>query len=338
MKRRPQALTVVHGWPDDRIVAAAIDAAGTLSVTRLGTPSFLDHIAGELTTQTLWLGPGTPEQSRYQPGPTLNYIADADVCGAALQAALKLSAASPAPWFNHPAAVLASTRDQVMRRLGGLPGVLAPATVRLQRPGQKHVLQAIESGGIGYPAIVRIAGGHGGHGTVRLDDSSAIDTLDVMPWGGRDLYVSRFIDYRSSDGFYRKHRFVFVGGVPVLRHVVIGRRWLLNFDDSLFVAATLAEEERALRAPIDALLPGLANILQAIQGQIGLDFFGLDCCLREDGTLLVFEANASMNILFNDYPDPNIWQSAVARIRTELLGLLDQPERWWMQRLASAPS
>ncbi|MFT5768122.1 MAG: hypothetical protein ACI9H8_000075, partial [Lysobacterales bacterium] len=40
--------------------------------------------------------------------------------------------------------------------------------------------------------------------------------------------------------------------------------------------------------------------LKEVAARIGLDFFGMDCHINEDGEILVFEANATMMILWNE--------------------------------------
>ncbi len=42
-----------------------------------------------------------------------------------------------------------------------------------------------------------------------------------------------------------------------------------------------------------------------IHSRVGLEYFGLDCNVRPNGDLLIFEANANMNILHNPYPEMN---------------------------------
>ena len=51
------------------------------------------------------------------------------------------------------------------------------------------------------------------------------------------------------------------------------------------------------------LIPKARKALEEIARRMELDYFGLDCCIDEDGKVLVFEANANMNMLFNIIPE-----------------------------------
>ena len=73
----------------------------------------------------------------------------------------------------------------------------------------------------------------------------------------------------------------------------------------------------------------LAPMLNAIRAAVGLDHFGLDLSLRPDGELLVFEANACMNVLDNTtIPPPNMWETPIAAVRGALAELHEHSERW----------
>jgi glutathione synthase/RimK-type ligase-like ATP-grasp enzyme len=45
--------------------------------------------------------------------------------------------------------------------------------------------------------------------------------------------------------------------------------------------------------------------IQEITKRLDLEFYGIDCSLDRDGKMLLFEANANMNILTNDHPQMN---------------------------------
>lgn len=47
----------------------------------------------------------------------------------------------------------------------------------------------------------------------------------------------------------------------------------------------------------DEMLPPLRPAIAEIARRLQLEYFGMDCNLRPDGRLLVFEANANMNVL-----------------------------------------
>ena len=59
--------------------------------------------------------------------------------------------------------------------------------------------------------------------------------------------------------------------------------------------------------------------MRAIKEVIGLDLFGVDCSLLDDGTMLVFEANASMRFFKSGSPRNRPAVQRTAAIMQELI-------------------
>src|SRR5690606_11619325 len=58
----------------------------------------------------------------------------------------------------------------------------------------------------------------------------------------------------------------------------------------------LVEESRALiTGGYAGLHPVTQGVVQTIRAKVPLDYYGLDCHIRPDGTLVLFELNATMN-------------------------------------------
>ena len=94
-------------------------------------------------------------------------------------------------------------------------------------------------------------------------------------------------------------------------------------------AANTKDAEHATFALFDReWKPRLLPIFREIGARLGLDYFGVDCNIDETGRVLLFEANACMNILANTSPSPNIWDEPVARIKEALERHLASPEKW----------
>jgi glutathione synthase/RimK-type ligase-like ATP-grasp enzyme len=258
--------------------------------------------------------------------PVVNTISDPDTSKQALAQLADLVARMRAPCFNAPAAVLDSSRERVAAKLAGIPGLHVPRTVRvrLDEPAALEALAAEH--GLAFPLIVRPAGTHGGDATARVDHpADAATALRAIPWGGHDLFLTQFVDYRDDDGMYRKSRVVFVGDEVFLRHQVAADGWHVHVRDRS--EDSLREEDAALRA-VPQARARLRPLLAAVADAIALDFFGMDCSLRPDGSVLLFEANAAMNVLHNLRPSPNQWDEPIRQVTDALVGLLADPTRW----------
>ena len=226
----------------------------------------------------------------------INLVTDADRNPKVLRALQTILKRHPGRVINRPEAVMLSTREGVARRAAAIPGLIAPATARLPAtPAARR--RAAEQ--IGFPAILREAGTHGGVTARLVADADAIEGVVA---GSRAAHLlTAFVDARLPDGLYRKLRVFFIGGVPVIRHLLASDHWNVHAADRARVLADApdlrAAEEATVAAGFDALPTPARDGLRALAGATALDFVGVDFALAADGRAILFEANATMNFL-----------------------------------------
>src|SRR5262249_23074407 len=122
-------------------------------------------------------------------------------------------------------------RDKLYHLLRGIDGIDIPATIRVTRAqlaGASHPSNLLTDGGEGDAAggavIVRPRGSHAGVGLAKIDDAARMAAyLSDRP--EQEFFISRFVDYASADGLFRKYRIVFVEGRPYACHMAIADRW-----------------------------------------------------------------------------------------------------------------
>lgn len=150
---------------------------------------------------------------------------------------------------------------------------------------------------VNFPRIVRHAAKHGGEMMELIDNRSSLQAF-AQAAGNADLYMTDFVDYRSPDGFYRKYRFIFVGGQIFPYHLAIDEGWKIHHASTRMgdVEWMRQEEEAFLQDPVKVFGDQGVAALDLIRRQIGLDYFGIDCALDADGKVVIFEVNASMLI------------------------------------------
>jgi glutathione synthase/RimK-type ligase-like ATP-grasp enzyme len=296
-----------------------------------GNVSFAAHLAPEFRARLfdVFFGPKLPLSPT--PGtrgqPLVNNVGDADTSAISLRMLDELLDHTAAGCFNHPRAVLDSGRDRVATKLSGIAGLQMPRTIKVRISEPADIVREASEHQLEFPLIIRVAGSHGGDTTVKVDSAGEVASrLRNLPWGGRDLYLTQFVDYRDEDGRHRKMRLVVAGRQVFLRHLIVADDWHLHAQDRDDAAA--AEEMAALTTFTSTLLPMIQPAVFAIADALALDFFGIDCSLRPDGRLLVFEANAAMNILHNTRPSPNCWDAPIRLIHDALTVLLFDPARW----------
>ena len=223
-----------------------------------------------------------------------NAIGDPDLAGPGAAPLSRFLASCSTAVLNRPERVARTRRDRLPILLAGLDGVIVPPTARLDAAdiASDGLARATAAAGLAAPVLVRPIGSHGGKGLRLARTQKALARF--RPEG--DVYVTAFVDYRSTDGFYRKYRVVFVDRAPMPYHLAISPRWLVHHGSAEMDgdADRRAEEARFLADPVAAVGANAWAAVAAIGAAVDLDYAGVDFGLTANGAVLVFEANATM--------------------------------------------
>ncbi len=294
----------------------------------------------ETTTRVTWhVEYATPAQEGALPSydVAFNGIGNADVMPASEAAVARFHARHPV--MNPPAAVARTRRDRLPGLLAGIPDVVVPPVLRLERdelraPG---LAARLFRHGITCPVLVRPIVGHGGQGMVLVQTADQLEALCCEPADA--YYVIRFEHFQSIDGYWRKYRTIFVDRQPFAYHLAISQHWLVHYATADMLAAPWKrDEERCfLDHPAAALGPRATAALRAIGQRLDLDFAGIDYALLPDGRVLVFEANATMLVhLRDDAATFPYKHRAVPKIFAAFDAMLDRAAHPCPPRLADA--
>lgn len=231
----------------------------------------------------------------------LNLISDPDRNPKSLRIADQITAKHRNRLINAPRAVARTRRDDIARTLQGVPGFHIPKVLRLRNPTLSRLRKRMEKDGFRFPAIVRRTGTQTGQitGLFRQPEDLA-DHVDGMTG---EYYFTEFVDYRQSDGLFRKMRLFRIGEEVVLNHLFISDHW--NIHGHMARRGIMKDREE-LRAEEKRYFDGVGeaaevlgraeHALDEIYQRIKLDYFGVDFGLAESGEFILFEANATMNI------------------------------------------
>lgn len=200
------------------------------------------------------------------------------------------------PVMNRPQQVSRTQRHMLPALLDGIAGVQTAPCRRLDVPAD-HAAQPdvlLCETGMSYPVLLRPLATHGGEGLVRCADST--DLADALRDHREACYLSQFVDVQSADGFFRKYRVIFVDRQPFPYHLAISPHWMSHYytADMLDHDWKIAEERQFLQDPAAILREAGMTALRSIGAQMDLEFCGVDFTVLPDGSLFVFEANASM--------------------------------------------
>ena len=286
-------------------LAAAIDMGGNTPIEFL-----LEGSEIELTT--LYVVPGTDLPSPLPEHDVAIVIAsDSDECRETLAEIERLAPKWPRPLLNAPRLVRNLDRDKLSRLLRGVEGVDIPATINVTRAQLAQAAHPVDLLGKDLlvkseraPVIVRPRGSHAGVGLAKIETAAAMaDYLAERP--EQDFFLSRFVDYSSGDGQFRKYRIVVVDGKPYACHMAISEQWSIWYlNAGMAFSATKRLEEAVFMGTFDE---GFAvrhqRALAGLIGRVGLDYFTIDCAETKSGDLLIFEVDNTAVVHNMDSPE-----------------------------------
>ncbi|HTD03235.1 RimK family alpha-L-glutamate ligase [Undibacterium sp.] len=283
-----------QGAPTLRLLA--IMAEGDLAAN---TPLEFLVEGSDISLDLLYLGSHRPVPSDL-PAHDLVFVAvgESDRNRAVLHSMDSILKASAKPVVNLPRHIARLARDSVSRLLQLLPGVASPVSARvtrqeLQQAADDLPVSAILADG-NFPLIVRPVDSHAGQGLMKLDDRAAVAAyLNIQHES--EFYASRFIDYRSRDGLFRKYRVVLIDGKAFACHMAISDRWMIHYlNAGMSSSAEKRFEEAEFMANFDVNFGRRhGTALQAIGAQFGLEYLVIDCAESVDGKLLIFEVDSA---------------------------------------------
>jgi hypothetical protein len=228
----------------------------------------------------------------------VNAIGDAELCCEALARAEELVTRVTAQIINPPVLVAATGRADVARRLAGVPGVITPHIAEFSRSA------ILACNTLLFPLLVRAPGFHTGRHFQFVEHRAAlVDAVAELP--GDDMLAIQYLDARGPDGMARKYRVMFIDGVLYPLHLAISANWKVHyFTAEMATNSDYREEERRFLNDMPAVLGQRAMAaLTDICAALRLDYAGVDFALAGDGSVLLFEANATM-VVIPPGPDP----------------------------------
>jgi hypothetical protein len=214
----------------------------------------------------------------------------------------------PRPVVNAPDRIARLTRDGAWALLHSEAGVAMPMTARVERSslmqiasGELKIEAILENSA--FPIIARPLDSHAGEGLAKLDIHAALDSY----LAGRpemEFFISTFVDYRGSDGLFRKYRIALIEGHPYACHMGISQHWMIHYVNAdMYKNAERRAEEAHFMAHFDDFAIRHDKALRAIAERIGLEYVTMDCAEMPDGRLLIFEVGNGMIVHAMDHPD-----------------------------------
>lgn len=234
---------------------------------------------------------------------------DSEDCQHALREIDAVAARWPRPLLNPPERIWHLDRDKLHALLAGIEGLVIPATIPVDRDRLVEIAEEREwiadlDSSLVFPLIVRPRGSHAGVGLEKVEEPLEL-SLYLDERDEQEFFLSRFVDYASEDGQFRKYRVVFVDGTAYACHMAIAKRWdIWYLNANMSGSESKRLEEATFMQTFDI---GFGrrhrSVLDAIAARVGLDYFIIDCAETKEGALLVFEADNTAVVHNMDPPD-----------------------------------
>jgi tetratricopeptide (TPR) repeat protein len=231
-----------------------------------------------------------------------NGIEELEGSASAIARAAGFMDATSKPAINHPRNLARTRRSALRESLAGAGDCIVPETVRIERSRLETHAAPAAALELHFPLLIRPIDAHRGDGLERLSNDRDLHDY-LLRHESPAFTISPFVDYRSSDGYYRKYRTVVVDGVPYPYHLAISDRWMVHYTGSLMehYAWMREEEERFLREP-SAVFPRWDETFGDVAHALGLEYFGVDHGVTKDGAILIFECSAGMLVHCREDP------------------------------------
>jgi len=213
------------------------------------------------------------------------------------------------PVINPPHLLPNVNRDQLSELLQGIPGLDIPRTHRISRSQVVTRLSLSGQGGQtgqnalpGFPLIIRPVGSQAGNHLAKI--TSAAELADYLSTvDSAQFFVSRFVDYSSQDGQFRKYRIAMLRGQPFICHMAISSDWMVHYVNAgMYESAEKRAEEGLFMQNFSGFATRHQTALSAIYERLQLDYLCIDCAETREGDLLIFEIDHIMAVHAMDSP------------------------------------
>lgn len=213
------------------------------------------------------------------------------------------------PIINLPSAIPQVGREALYKILEPISSILIPPTIRADKSTLDRVsvseleLSLILTEG-GLPLIIRPFDSHAGHGLAKIDDRFELAEYLSLRMEN-DFFISRFIDYRSVDGLFRKYRIAVIEGKAYPSHMGISDNWMIHYVNAGMLESEekRTEEEQFMNNFEDDFGRRHSEAISKMADLLNLEYFGIDCGETLDGKLLIFEADNALVVHNMDQPE-----------------------------------
>ncbi len=227
---------------------------------------------------------------------------DMDTAPRSLEVARSIVERVSVPVINPPDLVAQTRRHLNYQRLRDIEGLLFPPTIQLEQAlkSRQDIIKTLDEANISFPILIRCAGTHTGESLAKVERAEQLEAYFLEHSEG-PYYVVEFIDFFDKRGGYVKMRAYCVDGILFPNQYFVWPDWNVHVTPLVyeFMSQNKWMHDSAMQfyADLEEFLgPDAFRALNSIYAKLRLDYFGIDFTLMEDGSIFVFEANATMRL------------------------------------------
>ena len=232
----------------------------------------------------------------------VNLIGDADASDRSLKAIETLiNDLSLTDIVNKLTDVYKTSRLSLQLLLGNIDNVRVAASVSAQVNDIPELISSIENSQMTYPVIIRLSGFHNSKYMKKITTEHELDHIKDWFSISNNFILMEYMVGLTVDGYYRKARITVIDGEFYPQHLLSSEDWCVGVENRYKIMmnnASLRNDENIfLNSFKEEIYPKYKKPLQEIHKKIGLDIYGIDCFLKDNGEIVVFEANPCMDLL-----------------------------------------
>lgn len=229
------------------------------------------------------------------PDIVFNSISDPDRCSHTLKTVQDESRNNPFAYINHPNSIPDLRQNRLFEITQNIQGLRMPKCVRCTPKARDELISIIHTNDLQLPLIISEAGTDPHNkNSFFFNDLEQACQLERFAFDGRAYYLKEFVDYRSTDNLYRKHRFFVIGTKIIPGHLIISDQWNI-VDDAKAHKNLMPNIDKIIREEKQFLKKYHNNTplaLKTLSERINLDFYAIDCSIDNKGDVLLFKLDA----------------------------------------------
>lgn len=231
-----------------------------------------------------------------------NLVSDADACKYSLAFITNLIKNNNfKKILNHPEKVISTSRRNLSQLLNGIEGIVVPEIKHVTIESIEELKSYLIEKGIELPVIIRAVGFNNSLHMELIESIEQLDHINKLFEVSSNFYLIRYYDTSGGSNFYKKYRVAVINGQVYPQHLLTSEHWNVSVSARKGIMLNNQElrfdENNFLETFESSFFMRYKHIFDEINERISLEIYGIDFSVMPNGQLVIFEANASMDLI-----------------------------------------